>query len=82
MDHFFFFIALLFIRNDLATFGRVVSFEVCCQWALLSVQITRLLTLGFHQGGINFCIRGTPSGGGGRGADLNTRSLWRWSQTA
>ena len=34
--------ALIFIKNELAALGRVVSFEVCCQWALLSVQITRL----------------------------------------
>ena len=38
-------IALFIIRNELTALGRVVSFEACCQWALLSVQITRLVTL-------------------------------------
>ena len=38
-------IALLFIRNELTALGRVVSFGACCQWALRSVQITRLVTL-------------------------------------
>ena len=27
---------------------RSVSFEACCQWALLSVQITRLVTLPYY----------------------------------
>ena len=42
---YFLYIALFFIRNELTAFGRVVSFEACCQWALLSVSITRLVTL-------------------------------------
>ena len=33
-------IALFFIINELTVLGRVIiSFEACCQWALLSVQI-------------------------------------------
>ena len=43
MDHFC--IALFFIRNELTALGRVVGFEACCQWALLSEQITRPVTL-------------------------------------
>ena len=31
----------------LGALGRVVSFEVCCQWALLSVQITRHYSIVF-----------------------------------
>ena len=42
MDHFC--IALFFIRNELTALGRVVSFEACCQRALLTVPITRLVT--------------------------------------
>ena len=30
------------VRSMLGVLGRVVSFETCCQWALLSVQIFRL----------------------------------------
>ena len=41
---YFLYVALFFIRNELTAFGRVVSFEACCQWALLSVPI-RLVTL-------------------------------------
>ena len=36
---------LFFIRNELTVLGRVVSIEACCQWVLVSVQITRLVTL-------------------------------------
>ena len=43
MDNFS--IALFFIRNELRALGRVVSVEACCQWAILSVQITGLVTL-------------------------------------
>ena len=43
MGHFH--VALFFIRNELSTLGRAVSFEACCQRALLSVQVTRLVTL-------------------------------------
>ena len=32
--------------------GRVESLEACCQWALLSVQITRLVTLPYYY---NYC---------------------------
>ena len=46
MDNFC--IALFFIRNQITALGRVVSFEACCQWALLSVQITRLVTLPYY----------------------------------
>ena len=42
MDNFC--IALFFIRNELTALGRVVSFETCCKWALLGVQIARLVT--------------------------------------
>ena len=42
MDHFG--IVLFRIRNELTALGRVASFEACCQWPLLSVQITRLGT--------------------------------------
>ena len=38
-------IALFFIRNELTALGRAVNFEACCQWALLSVKITTLVTL-------------------------------------
>ena len=31
----------------LGALGRAESFEACCQWALLSVQITRRYTLRF-----------------------------------
>ena len=41
-------IALFFIGNELAALGRVVHFEACCQWVVLSVQITRLLTLPYY----------------------------------
>ena len=27
--------AVLFIRNEFTALGRAVSFEACCQWALL-----------------------------------------------
>ena len=37
--------SVFFVRNELTALGRAVSFEACCQWALLSVQITRLVTL-------------------------------------
>ena len=41
--------ALFLIRNELtALAGKVVSFEACCQWALLSVQITRPVTLPYY----------------------------------
>ena len=43
-----FYIALFFIRKELIALGRVVSFEARCQWALLSVQITRLVTLPYY----------------------------------
>ena len=47
MDYFC--IALFFSRNGLTALSRVVlvvvSFEACCQQALLSVPITRLMTL-------------------------------------
>ena len=45
MDHF---CIELFIRNELTALGRAVSFEACCQWVLLSVQITRLVTLPYY----------------------------------
>ena len=32
-------------RSKLGALGRVESFETCCQWALLSLHITRLVTL-------------------------------------
>ena len=32
----YFCIELFFIKNELTAFDRVVSFEVCCQWALLN----------------------------------------------
>ena len=35
MDNFC--IALFFIGKELTALGRSVSFEACCQWALLSV---------------------------------------------
>ena len=35
MDNFC--IVLFFKRNEFTALGRVVSFEACCQWALLSV---------------------------------------------
>ena len=45
MDYFC--IALFFIRKELTALGRVVSFEVCCQWAVLGVPITGLVTLAY-----------------------------------
>ena len=32
----------------LTVLGRVVNFEACCQWAILSVQISRLVTLPYY----------------------------------
>ena len=46
-----FYVPLFFIRNELSAgyaLGRVVRFEACCQWALLSVQISRLVTLPYY----------------------------------
>ena len=41
-------IALFFIRNEFTALGWIVNFEACCQWALFSVQITRLVTLPYY----------------------------------
>ena len=38
-------IVLFFITNELTALSMIVSFEACCQWALLRVPITRLVTL-------------------------------------
>ena len=52
MDLFFVFVLysaiLFFIRNELTALGRAVNFEACCQWARLSVQIVRLVTLPYY----------------------------------
>ena len=42
-------IALSAFRDKFSVLGRVESFYACCQWALLSVQIPRLVTLPYYK---------------------------------
>ena len=42
------FITQFCIRSELTALGRAVNFEASCRWALVSVQITGLVTLPYY----------------------------------
>ena len=47
-DHNIVCLVLFFTIIALTALGRAVSSEACCQWAILSVQLTRLVTLPYY----------------------------------